>query len=253
MLAQQAAAEGRVVLASEADQPARDLVRYLRKERECAHQTARRQLRRKNRGLATALDIFREPSREVAVLLESLVLARESTGAIAARCGISKASVAWYRRCFFSVGRWLDHVDYIMRYAIHPEARRGGDRAARHYRMKLLSYFCGAKVLDEFFASGQVSARRQWETPARFVENLAMSVELHMAVALAESPRLAPGNNPERLRKWLEQVIDKIRVYTPEAWPRSTMERTTWETTGTGGPGPRPPRPDLQTDGGQQP
>ena len=41
LLAQQAAAEGRVVLASEADQPARDLVRYLRKERECAHQTAR--------------------------------------------------------------------------------------------------------------------------------------------------------------------------------------------------------------------
>ena len=252
LLAQQAAAEGRVVLPSEADETTRQLARYLRKERQCTYHTARRQLRRKNRPIATALDIHGDPSRETAVLLESLVLAREPTGAIAARCGISRAAVAWYRRCFFSVSGWLDNVHCIMQYAIRPELGRGGGRAGRHYVMKLLSFFCGAKVLDEFLRSGHVSARQQWEKPATFLEKLAASADLRMAVALVESPNLTPGNHPDRLRKWLEQVIDRVRASTPDAWPQSTIERTTWETNAGGNLGPRLAGPDFQKTGDEE-
>ena len=204
--------DGRALLGRRIGRSTRTFGQYLRKESECTNRSALQQLRRKRPTIAAALDLIREPSRETAALAESLILACESTTQIAVRCGIEEGTVAWYRFMFFSVGSQLNNVHYIVEYAIKAELRRGGIQARRHYAMKLLSYCCGSKVLDEYFFSRNVSLRLQWEAPDAFLKRLITSIDLQSLPLVGLSDIAAPLKPTTDFRR--ERTYSNLRGQT---------------------------------------
>ena len=76
-------------------------------------------------GLYYAQEILQDPNQAVRWAVEARLLAGQSLDAIAARSGLSVATVYWYECAFFNVLDRLGARDYIATVVIGEDAQRG--------------------------------------------------------------------------------------------------------------------------------
>ena len=223
-LARSALHNGRILLIPEADEITRVLARYLHRERQCGNDGSLQRLRQRDPVIAAALQLSR--SRELALLVEALILAREPTRTISEFSGLPSDVVAWYRAAFFSVGSLLDNKAYILNFGIRPElqAERDQSRAYGRFVVKLFAYFCGSAALRDLFLLEPVEIREQWMDPAKLVGRLMLSSAVTAVVENMESPQ-SWIRHPAQQRDWIDQLVGQLQELRARPWPTNLLQR----------------------------
>src|SRR5262249_39018577 len=127
--------------------------------------------------------------------VEARLLAGEDDGAVAARCGLSAAAVAWYHDLFYDVRPWRHARDYITNVVIGPKAHAGLTEDDADVLLEGFGYLGRTAVPDPLVASFRAP-----EPPPEDVSLIPPDrrarAALHLSIRAALAALCAPLGDP---------------------------------------------------------
>jgi hypothetical protein len=177
------------------DPQTRTAFQFLRAYQRCRDEDARRRVARQRPALAEAHAFYSTATSLARSEVEARLLAGAGDDAVAGRCGLSAAAVAWFHDLFFDVRPYLKARDYIVNVVIGPKAHADLSEDDAETLLRLFAYLGGTHVLDSlidyFRAPEPIPDDVSLVPPDRRAR-----AALHLLIRAALAAGLAPSGDP---------------------------------------------------------